>query len=232
MGGANRRSEYNYIVKSFLPSVLGGFNLKERVRLMVAKTISIKIEEELLQEFKIKVAQSGKSLQDYMCELINSDINPATPQQKLQILASAEQSLNKALTNLEMYEKEIMRDAGAVSEKNESALSENERILKACEKYPAFKRVALYMIDYVEEQLKNAMENHNDGIYIINQKDLPVIDGDNHFDYQLFLEMLMESEMVKEADDINTGDVEIELNMEYISKMNGESVEQAPSLSF
>lgn len=71
------------------------------------KTICIKMDEELLRNFKIKVAQSGKTLQDYMFNLINNDINPVTPEQILESVQDAKSCLKEVIDSLEQYEEKI-----------------------------------------------------------------------------------------------------------------------------
>lgn len=71
------------------------------------KTICIKVDEELLRNFKIKVAQSGKNLQEYMLNLINNDINSVTPEQILESVQDAKSCIKEVLDGLEQYEERI-----------------------------------------------------------------------------------------------------------------------------
>ena len=105
-----------------------------------------------------------------------------------------------------------------------------EKIINGCCRYPSLKRIAISMIDYADEYLQQAIENQTDGIYVIKEKDIPTMSPLDDFNYGIFLEMLDDR---KEIDEINTdnGDIEMYLDMEYISEMDGGSAEQAPSLS-
>lgn len=198
---------------------------------MDTKTISIKVDERLLKDFKIKVAQSGKSLQEYMFDLINNDINPESPQQRFHTVNNAKILLKKAMRNLDMCEENIVSEAIFDTMGNTVSLSEYEKIIKGCCEHPCLKRIASSMIDYVEEYLRLAIENHNDGVYIIKEKDIPSMTPIDDFYYGIFIGMLEERREIK---DINTenGDIEIQLDMEYVSEVNGEDVEQTSSLSF
>lgn len=156
------------------------------------KTVSIKVDEQLLNDFKIKVAQSGKSLQDYMFYLINNDINPVTEEQQLKAIKEAKLSLKTAMRNLEFSEEKLVGGMNFLLKKADGLLSDYEKILKGCCDFPSLKRKALGMIDYVEEYLQIAIENHNNGIYIIKEKDIPTTTQNDDFYYKIFLEMLYE----------------------------------------
>ena len=39
------------------------------------RNLSIRVEEELFREIKIKLAQEGKTLREYLLELIDRDLN-------------------------------------------------------------------------------------------------------------------------------------------------------------
>lgn len=80
------------------------------------KTICIKVDEELLRNFKMKVALSGKTLQEYMFNLINRDLNPISLEDILESVQNARTRLKDALDGLEKYEERLSAQIDKPSE--------------------------------------------------------------------------------------------------------------------
>lgn len=87
------------------------------------KTICIKVDEELLRNFKIKVALSGKTLQEYMFNLINNDMNPISTEDLLESVQNAKSRLKEALDSLEKYEEKLSEQIDKPSENFSTTLT-------------------------------------------------------------------------------------------------------------
>ena len=64
------------------------------------KTICIKVDAEFFNDLKIHVAESGKTLQEYMNDLISKDLYPIPREELINALSETKEVLERALSQL------------------------------------------------------------------------------------------------------------------------------------
>lgn len=88
------------------------------------KTICIRIDEDLFYNFKLKTINSGKTLQNYMHDLIEKDLYPTTYEEMIDILVETNECLKQALSQVENTVEKLKSELADINETDESE-SEN-----------------------------------------------------------------------------------------------------------
>lgn len=83
------------------------------------KTICIKVDAEFFRDLKIRSAETGKTVQGYMHDLIQQDLYPTTHEETIDILVETSECLKQALSQVENMVEKLKSELADIGETDE-----------------------------------------------------------------------------------------------------------------